>query len=81
MWARVSRGDQEVLAPMSTSRFRRKAVGVVEAPPSKASLNRLAGCELASIVAGGPCRCAVTSPYMPAARRRSLTWCPGPGSE
>src|SRR5271155_3011569 len=59
--AQVGRSDHEAFARINTMRFRRKAAGVVEAPLGEGSLNLMADCEL---VAGGPFKFTVTSPYM-----------------
>src|SRR5580704_15812912 len=60
----VGRGDQEAFGRMSAMRFRRKSAGVVEAPLGEGSLNLPADCARAAVVAGGPFKFTVTSPYM-----------------
>src|SRR5215831_2301232 len=60
----VGRSDHEAFARMGSMRFRRKPAGVVEGPLGEGSLNLQADCELAAMVAGGPFKFTVTSPYM-----------------
>ncbi len=60
----LGRSDHEAFARKDTMRFRKKAAGVVTGPIGEGGLNLPADCELAAVVAGGPFKFTVTSPYM-----------------
>src|SRR5450631_437879 len=60
----VGRSDHEAFQQQSHTKWRRKAVAVVEGPLGEGGLNLLADCELAAGVASGPFKFTVTSPYM-----------------
>jgi len=60
----LGRSDHEAFARKDAMRFRKKAAGVVTGPIGEGGLNLPADCELAAVVAGGPFKFTVTSPYM-----------------
>jgi 5-methyltetrahydropteroyltriglutamate--homocysteine methyltransferase len=60
----VGRSDAEAYRAKAEMRYRSKPAGVVEGPITEGTLNLPDDCRRASLVAGGPFKFTLTSPYM-----------------
>ena len=62
--SKLSRSEADAFARIDAMAFRKKAAGVVAAAVTEGTLNVLSDCRLTALVAGGPFKFTVTSPYM-----------------
>ncbi len=61
---RIGRSDWKAFSRIAAMGFRTKPAGVVSSELGEGSLNLYADCSTAALVAGGPFKFTVTSPYM-----------------
>src|SRR6185436_13184556 len=61
--SKLSRSETDAFARNDAMSFRKKAAGVVTGRVTEGSLNLLSDCRLTALVAGGPFKFTITSPF------------------